>query len=168
MRILILGIGNPILTDDAVGILVARQLHGIGIDVEELAVGGLSLLDYMVGYDKVIVVDAVKRTGAHSDLPGEENMKGDVIPPGTVSVLHPHEIERALHASCIHDVSFSEALKVGEYLFPDGMPSEIICVGIEVEDTETFSETPTDAVMAAIPRAVALVKKIVHDFKSPR
>ncbi|MBU7031952.1 MAG: hydrogenase maturation protease [Theionarchaea archaeon] len=166
MKILILGIGNPILTDDAVGILVARQLHDNGIDVEELAVGGLSLLDYMVGYDKVIVIDAVKRNEANNRSPGGEDTEREIIPPGTVSVLRPHEIERALHASCIHDVSFSEALKVGECLFLESMPSEIICVGIEVEDTETFSETPTKAIMAAIPEAVTLVKKIVHDWKS--
>jgi hydrogenase maturation protease len=167
MKIRILGIGNPILTDDAVGILVARQLKGIEADVEELAVGGLLLLDHIVGYDKVILIDAIKRVDPRTTIKKEgSSSQKDVVPPGTVSILQPQDIERTLHASCIHDVSFSEALEMGYRLFPHDMPSEIVCVGIEVEDTETFSETPTSAVMSAIPRAVALVKKIVHDWRT--
>jgi hydrogenase maturation protease len=166
MKIRILGIGNPILTDDAVGILVARQLKGIDADVEELAVGGLLLLDYMVGYDKVIVIDAMKQTNSPKELTEKKGSPStDVVPPGTVSILKSGDIEGTLHASCIHDVSFSEAVKMGHLLFPNEMPSEILCVGIEVEDTETFSETPTAAVMSAIPQAVALVKKIVDNWK---
>lgn len=167
MKILILGIGNPILTDDAVGILVARKLHGIGVDVEELAVGGLLLLDYIRGYDKVVVIDAVKRSSVSGTSSIEERHSQEDFPPGTISILRSQDIERTLHASCIHDVSFSEALQLGEQLFPHDMPSEIICVGIEVADTETFSETPTEAVMAAIPQAVTLVKKIVQEWKPP-
>ena len=48
MRILILGVGNPVLSDDGVGIHVARMLRdrGLpGVDVEELPASGLELLD---------------------------------------------------------------------------------------------------------------------------
>ena len=154
MNILILGIGNPILTDDAAGILVVRELGHIDADVEEAAVGGLSLLDFICGYDTVIIVDAVKRG----------SKKG--VEPGTVSVLEEHQIKRALHASSTHDVSFSEAIELGKALFPEEMPSEIIVVGIEVQDTETVSETPTEPVKRAIPEAVTVVRDLVQKLRS--
>ena len=149
VKVLILGIGNPILTDDAVGILVVQQLEGVNADVKEAYTGGFSLLDVILGYDNVIIVDAVKKGGE----------------PGTVSVLQEDEIKRALHASSIHDVSFSEAVSVGRKLFPDEMPSEIVIVGIEVTDTETFSEQPTEPVERAIPKAVTLVLNLLRNLR---
>jgi hydrogenase maturation protease len=148
MKILVLGIGNPILTDDAAGILVVRALGDMDADIKEAPIGGFALLDLIRGYHKVIVVDAVKSE--------QERM------PGTVSILEESEIRRALHASSTHDVSFFEALELGKKLFPEEMPAEIIVVGIEVEDTETFSETPTELVQNAIPEAVDLVKTLVE------
>ncbi|MBU7045253.1 MAG: hydrogenase maturation protease [Theionarchaea archaeon] len=150
VKILILGIGNPILTDDAIGILVVQQLKGVNADVKEAYTGGIALLDVILGYDTVIIVDAVKKGGE----------------PGTVSVLREDEIKRALHASSIHDVSFSEAVLLGRTLFPDEMPSEIIIVGIEVEDTETFSEKPTEPVERAIPEAVNMVMNLLRNLRS--
>ena len=159
MKVLILGIGNPILTDDAVGILVARQLDDVDADVEEAATGGLALLDFIRGYDRVIVVDAVKR-GTKEERNAKKRWK-----PGTVSVLKENEIRRALHASSTHDVSFLEAVQLGRALFPEEMPSEIIVIGVEVQDIETFSETPTELVQEAIPKAVNLVKELLGKWK---
>lgn len=146
MKTLVLGIGNPILTDDAVGILVVRSLKGISADIVEAPLGGLSILDHIQGYQRVIIADAVK--------------KGD--PPGTVSILKEDELKRALHASSSHDISFSEAVELGKILFPEEMPTQFVVVGIEVTDTETFSETPTEPVRKAIPRAADLIKTLVH------
>jgi hydrogenase maturation protease len=151
MRILVLGIGNPILTDDAVGILVVRALGEVDADIREAPIGGFALLDLIRGYDKVIVVDAVRSE--------QERM------PGTVSVLEENEIKRALHASSTHDVSFFEALELGKKLFSEEMPTEIVVVGIEVEDTKTFSEKPTECVQNAIPEAVDLVKALIETAK---
>lgn len=149
MKILVLGIGNPILTDDAVGILVVQQLRSIDADVEEASIGGYALLDFILGYDKVVIIDAVRGKGT----------------PGTVSVLKEDEIKRALHASSTHDMSFSEAIQLGKELFLEEMPSEIVVVGIEVQDVETFSETPTKPVAEALPEAVDLVKRIVENWR---
>ncbi|MBU6996818.1 MAG: hydrogenase maturation protease [Theionarchaea archaeon] len=146
MKILVMGIGNPILTDDAVGILVARELEGAPAEIVEASVGGFSLLDYIRGYDVVIIVDAVKL--------------GD--PPGTVSILNEVQVPRALHTSSSHDVSFSEAIRLGKVLFPEEMPSRIVVVGIEVSDTDTFSESPTEPVKNAVPEAARLVSQLLE------
>ncbi|MEJ2047740.1 MAG: hydrogenase maturation protease, partial [Dehalococcoidia bacterium] len=61
MRTLILGIGNSILGDDGVGIRVARQLDRLvkdkNIDVVEANVDGLNLLDFILEYGRLIVID---------------------------------------------------------------------------------------------------------------
>lgn len=151
-KTLVLGIGNPILTDDAAGILVVRELQGVDAEVKEAPVGGLSLLDYILGYSRVIVVDAVK-TGAE---------------PGKVFLLEEPEVERALHASSSHDMSFSEAVELGRKLYPEEMPSDIVVVGIEVQDTVTFSETPTEPVLKAVPVAVGVVKDLLTTRERPQ
>lgn len=149
MNILILGIGNPILTDDAVGVLVARSLSDVDAVVEEASIGGVALLDFILGYDKVILVDGVKKSD----------------PPGTVSILDQNQIKRALHASSTHDMAFSEAIELGYTVYPDEMPSEIVVVGIEVQDVTTVSETPTEPVRNAVPEAVQTIKTLVETWR---
>ena len=66
MRTLILGLGNPILTDDGVGVLVVEEVRSrlpkdTPIDITEVSVGGLTLMESMSGYDRVILVDAFQR-----------------------------------------------------------------------------------------------------------
>ena len=64
MKTLVLGLGNPILSDDGVGIRVAHevanQLNSTQVTVVETTAAGLSLLDSIVGYDKVIIIDAIQ------------------------------------------------------------------------------------------------------------
>ena len=63
LRILILGVGNPILGDDGVGPAVARRLHHSlpagTADLVDAPLGGLELLELMVGYQRVILIDAL-------------------------------------------------------------------------------------------------------------
>jgi len=61
MKTLILGLGNPILSDDGVGVFIARRLEGRinGVDVMTTTLAGLNLLDLVAGYDKMFVIDAM-------------------------------------------------------------------------------------------------------------
>jgi hydrogenase maturation protease len=66
VKTLILGLGNPILTDDGVGVLVAEEVRSrlpedTPIDITEVSVGGLTLMETMIGYDRVILIDAFQR-----------------------------------------------------------------------------------------------------------
>ena len=59
-RILVLGLGNDILGDDAVGLLAARRLRAFlpaSVDVLEAAGGGIGLLDVLEGYDCALLLD---------------------------------------------------------------------------------------------------------------
>ena len=64
MKTLILGLGNPILSDDSVGFRVVQGLRANfscpDLTLMESSTSGLGLLDLITGYDKVIIIDAIK------------------------------------------------------------------------------------------------------------
>lgn len=144
MKTLILGLGNPILSDDGIGIRVARELKQKvkSAEVIEASVGGLSLLDYIQGYDKLIIVDSIKTEGGS---------------PGDVYEMKPEDFTTTLHLSSLHGVNLSSAIEFGRQLGYE-IPDIIKIYAIEVKDNLTFSEKCTDKVEASIPK---IVKKIV-------
>ena len=145
MNILVLGLGNSILTDDAVGFAVIEEV-GKRIDrgdvtVSEASVGGLSLLDLVVDYDEVIIIDAIQ-TGASQ--------------PGEIHRLSPDEFRGSLRAASTHDITFATALELARQLDMD-IPKHIVIFAVEAVDVETFGQELTAAVAAAVPKVVKLV-----------
>jgi hydrogenase maturation protease len=144
LRTLVLGLGNPLLGDDAVGLEVAarvrERLQGApGVDVEEEAAGGLRLMERMTGYDRVVLVDAAVTGGA----------------PGTVRLLTPDDLPTRRTAAA-HGIDLVRALALGHEL-GSPMPSEVRIVAIEAETVLEFRQGLTPAVAAAVEPAVAAV-----------
>lgn len=72
MKTIIIGLGNPFLSDDGVGIIVANEikkllvnqnLNGHNIAVTTASVGGLRLMEMMVGFDRAILIDSLVTGG---------------------------------------------------------------------------------------------------------
>jgi len=145
MKTLILGMGNPILSDDGVGIWVARVLEGRlnqqEITVTETSMAGLNLLDLLVNFDRAIIIDAIQTLG------------GKV---GQVYRLEPETFDATRHSATPHDVNFATALELGNKLGL-ALPHQITIFAIEVEDVTTFSEECTPEVEHAIPVCVERV-----------
>lgn len=139
-KVLVLGLGNDVLTDDAIGLQVVRQLRGQlagdpGIDFCETTEMGLALLDQITGYRAVVIVDSVQ-TGQGA--------------PGFV-----HEVDGASLASLSggtpHFLGVGETLALGRQLdLP--MPKVVKVFAIEVADPYTLSTEMTPALRAALPR----------------
>jgi len=148
MKTLILGLGNPILSDDGVGNRVAKELEGKlaqrqDVAVMETSLSGLSLIDLLAGYDKAIIVDAI------------QTAEGKV---GQIYRLSPDAFNNTRHASSPHDVNFATALELGNKL-GIAMPKQIVVYAVEVADTSTFSEQFTPKVKQAIPKCVKTIIK---------
>jgi hydrogenase maturation protease len=149
MRTVVIGVGNPVRADDAVGLHVARAVReraGGACDVEELWAGGLRLVEAMSGYDRAIVVDA---------------LAGEGIAPGMLIQLGLDELGPCRTVSCSHDAS----LPVGLALWRDAgvaVPDHITVLGVGASDLVSLRETLTAAVAAAVPRAVDAVMKELH------
>jgi len=147
VKTLVLGLGNPILTDDGVGVHVVRALAARcqwkDVTFAEASVGGLRLLDTIAGYDRVILVDAIQTPDGQ---------------PGDVYRLYPSDLQASLHSGSTHDLSLSGALALGRDLglqLPDN--EDIVIIAIEAKDVLTFGETCTEHVQAAIPQALQMV-----------
>lgn len=149
MKTLVLGLGNPILTDDGVGVRVAEAVRealppDTPIDVSEASVGGLGLMERVLGYERVILIDAL-----HD---GYNN-------PGVIHRMTLEELRNispTQHSASAHDTSLVTALEMGQRMgLP--LPEEIIIYAIEVENIIDFGEEPTPAVAQAIPKATAAV-----------
>lgn len=147
MKTLVLGMGNTILRDDGIGIYVAQaaaeRFQRDDVTFDEASVGGMRLLDVIGGYERIIMVDAIKTCDGK---------------PGDVYRLHPDDLRVSLHAGSTHDLSLPGALALGRGL---GLPlpddEDFVIIAIEVEDVLTFGEECTPEVAAAIPRAVEAV-----------
>ena len=152
MKTLVLGLGNPVVRDDAVGLHVAARLRELlagrrDVEVAEDCRGGLHLMERMIGFDRALVIDAIA-TGAA---------------PGTIHRLAPNDIPTQRSAST-HDMNFPTALAFGRasgaHLPED---DQILLVGIEAQDILTFGEEMTPAVAEAVPRAVRMVLAALHE-----
>ncbi|GAB6187521.1 hydrogenase maturation protease [Thermopirellula anaerolimosa] len=150
---LVLGLGNPILTDDSVGLRVAAVLREEWADrsdvtVEEDCWGGLRLMERLAGFQQAVIVDAIQ-SGA---------------PPGTVHRLTPNDLPTQ-HSASAHDVSLPTALafgrKMGLVLPTD---DRLVLVAVEAADILTFGEACTPAVEAAIPHAVEAVREVLAEW----
>ena len=111
--ILILGLGNDLLKDDGVGIEVVRQLQGIldpAIHCVEASTPGLGLIDYLVEYDKIIIIDAVvldhENPGRIFEGGLEELGKGRAVSPHYLGLAEIKEIAQWL------SLAFPQELKI--------------------------------------------------------
>lgn len=167
MKTLLIGLGNPILSDDGVGVKVAQTLARTfpegatnfwsaeafvapsgqvvpHLTITEACVGGLRLMEMMVGYDRAILIDAI----IHGD-----------DPPGTLrrmTLADLDAISPTQHTASAHDTSLSTALAMGRRMGL-ALPAELTLFAVSVVNVIDFADTLTPAVAAAIPRVVAAV-----------
>jgi len=137
-RTLVLGLGNDLIADDAVGLLAVRALGplaGRRAEVRESSLHGLALLDLFVGYDRAILVDAV-RTSDH--------------PPGTVLELTPADLPPLAGLPSPHFCGLPEMCDLARRLELD-FPKEFHILAVEIRDAVTIGGAMTPEVAAAIP-----------------
>jgi hydrogenase maturation protease len=160
VRTLVVGLGNPLLGDDGVGWNVLDALAPAledkvpAVEIERLAVGGLTLMERLTGFDRAILVDALV-TGRDA--------------PGTVSTLPLAEMvgRTAAHLDSAHDAPIGAALEAGRALGAR-LPAEIWVVGIEADRVDTFCAVLSPRVAEAVPVAVERVLQLLETSGAPR
>lgn len=139
MRILVLGLGNELLSDDGIGVFAARSLKELlngEADVIESSLSGLALLEIFLDYEKAIIIDAVQ-TGHH--------------PPGTIYELSPADLG-SLVAPSPHYAGLPEMITLARELQLD-FPEEIVILAVEVADPYTIGgelSTPVRQALAGL------------------
>ncbi len=147
---LVIGLGNPVLGDDAVGWRVVEALadrladrRAAGrpvptVEIDRLALGGLRLMERLVGYERAVVVDA--------QASGKQ--------PGTVEVRNLDELAgpAPTHLGSSHDTSLATALAIGRAL-GTSLPDPVVVLTVEAGPVDEFSERLSAPVAAAVAPA---------------
>jgi hydrogenase maturation protease len=150
VKTLVLGIGNPILSDDSAGFRVVEKLRTAlknreDVVVKETSLSGLSLLDELTGYERLIIVDAIQTKGGK---------------PGDIYRLSPADFKVG-RMTVIHDLGLFSALELARKLDME-VPREVVIFAIEAKDIATFSEECSPEVERAIPEAVDMILREVE------
>jgi hydrogenase maturation protease len=137
--------GNPILSDDGVGLYVAERLQAgpmpDGVEVQQSEVAGLRLLELVKGYDKVVIVDALRSGRA----------------PGEIVRYDANEFKGGHRYGSAHSIGLQTALELGRTLGMT-MPDDVTVFAVEAEDIETFGEDFSAPVAAAAEKVIDLVR----------
>ncbi len=152
MDTIIIGIGNPVLTDDSVGLQIADRLrdrlHGRpGVTVTQLCCGGMNLMEAMAGYERAIIIDAMTGGGGS---------------PGTIYTLGLEGLARSRNTWSSHDATLSVAMELGGAVGLR-LPADVRIWAVEADDVCTFSEELTPAVSRAVP---LVVEDVVRELES--
>lgn len=164
--LVILGLGNTILTDDGVGIYVVREIQEKlniyptptipfrqktggqvqrggtrPITIKEAALGGFNFIDLLTGFDRAVIIDAI-------------HTKNGI--PGEFYELDPAALKPSARLSNLHGIDFATACQMARDMkIP--FPEEIRIFVMEVEDEFTFGEKCTEKVGAAIPKMAGFI-----------
>ena len=157
-RILVAGIGNAFLGDDAFGGQVAQRLEKgelpEGVAVFDFGTGGLDLAyEVMRGYDALVLVD-VSRQGE---------------PPGTLYVMEPDqaEIDGGIEDGTVIDPHAMDPETVLRFVKAvGGWPGKVVVIACEPETLGEMGWGLSKDVEAAVDRAVDVVLKTVGELQS--
>ena len=144
MHIIIMGVGNLLLTDEGFGIHIIKLLEEHyefpkNVSVIDGGVLGLNLLGVISEADHLIVIDAVK----NGETPGSlYRIEGNAIP------------ERVRAKNSLHQVDFLETLTLCQAL---GKTPETVILGVEPEDIETLGIDLTQTTMRRVNEMIKMV-----------
>jgi hydrogenase maturation protease len=151
-KIAIIGLGNPLLKDDGVGLLIIGQLREQGLPeaIEAFEAGG-SFYEYwelLNCSDNIILVDSLSGGG----------------PPGTVYLLEPGEIARENESGLFrHDDGILNVLDIMEH---SGARKKVVIIGVEPKEI-AYSLEPSPEIRAKIPLVVEVIRELCNSsFKS--
>ena len=150
MRTLILALGNPILSDDAVGWEVAdrlaEDLPRDTFDVLKESGATFDLLSTIAAYDRLVVIDAVQLRDA---------------PVGSVRRFSLDDFQSTVRYSSAHDLNFATAFAMGRELGYD-IPEDIRIYGIEVKELHRFSEGCTPELQEKLDSITQQIAEDLH------
>lgn len=153
-KTILVGLGNPILGDDGVGWKIVEYIQQYcslpcSVDIDFLALGGISLMEHLIGYDHAILVDAIV-TGQN--------------PIGSVLQMELNDLPDQVrgHLASAHDTSLQVALQMGRSMGAH-LPQRITIVAVESQSVYEFSEELTAPVNAAVTEAARMVLSLLAE-----
>jgi hydrogenase maturation protease len=149
-RIIVLGIGNPLVRDEGVGIRIIEELMSSyefpdNVQLIDAGTMGLSILSLFRDCDYMLIVDAVDGTGHE---------------PGTVVRVSPEDIAPNQVKHSLHDNRFIDVLEAAELV---GTRPAADCIGVQVKELVSVVIGLTPEVEAAVPVAVEAALQVLAE-----
>jgi hydrogenase maturation protease len=148
-RITVMGIGNPLMRDEGIGVRVVEVLMStlefpanVTLDAGTM---GMTILNLFQDCDYMLVVDAIDGTGEA---------------PGTVVRLSPEDLSPNQVMHSLHDVRLVDVLQTAMLM---GLDPVVDCIGIQIEDMNELSIGLTPALEASVPDAVTAVLTVLAE-----
>ncbi|WP_319641998.1 hydrogenase maturation protease [Methanovulcanius yangii] len=148
-RTLVIGCGNPLMGNDAVGLRVIEALEGQRPDIatSEGGVGGLGLIPMMENHERIIIVDA---------------MSGYAANKGEIKVFNTPPDNETFPLS-LSDIGVLDTVGIAKEM---GISTEIIIIGIEGGHIDHFSDIMDPDVENAVPKAVKKIEDLIDNQTS--
>jgi hydrogenase maturation protease len=163
LKILALGLGNDLYGDDGVGHHVVRLLEekwaarqappdaDFSVDFVACALSGLALLDVVVGYDTLVIVDTILRSEP-------------VV--GQIRILDMPDV-RDVPGPSPHYISVPQTLELGRSLGLK-MPEEVKIVAVEARDIHRLGAGLSDTMRRRLPDIVAAADRVLGSLLNPK
>ncbi len=158
MKVNVLGCGNILASDEGAGIHAVRKLNKFRfpdeVKVFEVGRPGTSILDFMLGAEILIIIDAINKG----------NKPGSIIKYDSSSYA-----SLELFNFSIHGFNLIQAYESGLKQYPERMPEEIMLYGIEVKERGKFRAELSSPVKKAVNKlARELRKEILLVYQKER
>ncbi len=152
-KIVVIGIGQKLRGDDAVGLEIVQRWQNDYPEsaklfrVEISPLPGLELLGLFDAANIAVLVDAVQ-SGAE---------------PGTVHVSSVDQlVSFGTGSGSVHGFGVAETLALGYQVDPDSIPKTVIIIGVEASQMDV-GQPISKKVRASIPDAVAKLEEIIQE-----
>lgn len=153
-RILVLGVGNVLLTDEGFGVRVLKELEArydfpANVRLVDGGVLGLSLMGVMMEADQVIVIDAVRG--------GDE--------PGTLYQFDwEAKPEHIQYKDSLHQIDLMETMGSLPLVCE---PPKMMVLGVEYEDIDNYGLTLTPKIERAVEPLLKMVLEELAALGAP-
>jgi hydrogenase maturation protease len=149
-RITVMGIGNPLMKDEGVGVRVIETMMSTlafppNVTLVDAGTMGMGILNLFQACDYLLVIDAVDGTGE---------------PAGTVVRLSPEELAPNQVKHSMHDIRLVDVLEAAMLM---GTKPEADCIGIQILDMGSVAIGLSEDVEAAVPAAVAAALQLLAE-----
>jgi hydrogenase maturation protease len=142
-KTVVLGVGNLLFSDEGVGVHVVNKLMEMAlppeVEVIDGAVGGLGLMNVVMGADRLIVIDAVKGGG----------------PPGSIYRLGAEDLTTYpdVYKMSVHEIGVLEVIRLSGLM---GHTPKTTVIGVEPKSLETGMELSPE-IQSKVPRIIELI-----------
>lgn len=147
-RVLVIGLGNPLLTDDGIGHWLIDRLGTESLTgttfKKQLDIDVSDVLD-MCGYDKIIIIDALDMG----------------MQLGEVSMIEPSEKDVSGDVISLHGQNLFEILEVGRRIYPD-FPGRVYVLGVQVKDPFSWYEGFTPELTEVLEKMLKSVRNAIQ------